>query len=128
MAHYRNMRINEATMQALSVIIREVKDPRISDNFVSITGAEVSGDLKYAKIYWSSLNSSTGSSGNEAVSKEKEKEISQGLKSAKGFLRKRLAEELDLRQTPELTFLADRSAANSAHISSLLRSIGEEKK
>ena len=63
-------------MQALSVIIREVKDPRISDNFVSITGAEVSGDLKYAKIYWSSLNSSTGSSGNEAVSKEKEKEIS----------------------------------------------------
>jgi ribosome-binding factor A len=118
MANYRNVRVNEATMKALSVIVREVKDPRISDNFVSITGAEVSPDLKYAKIYWSTLVSGA----------EKEKEISQGLKSAKGFLRKRLAEELDLRQTPELSFCVDRSAANSAHISALLRSIGEGEK
>lgn len=113
MANYRNLRINDATAQALSVIIREVKDPRISDNFVSVTGAEVSHDLKYAKVFWSSLTADG----------EKEKEIAKGLKSASGFLRKRLAEELNLRQTPELTFAVDHSARNGAHIASLLNSI-----
>lgn len=113
MANYRSIRINDATAEALSVILREVKDPRITDNFVSITGAEVSHDLKYAKIFWSSLNADA----------EEEKNISKGLKSASGFLRKRLSEELNLRQTPELMFAVDHSARNGAHIASLLNSI-----
>lgn len=115
MANYRRDRINDETQKALSLIIREVKDPRVASAFVSITGAEVSGDLKFAKIYYSIL----GADGN----KEKEKEIAKGLRSSAGFIRRRLAQELDLRQTPELTFYPDRSIANGAHISSLLHNL-----
>ena len=113
MANYRDARINDATAKALAVIIRDVKDPRVSDHFVSITGAEVSHDLKYAKIFWSALGSDA----------ETDKEIAKGLKSSAAYMRGRLAKELDLRQTPELTFVADKSISNGAHISSLLHEI-----
>lgn len=116
MANYRRDRINDETQKALSVILREVKDPRVAGAFVSITGAEVSGDLKFAKIFYSVL-------GGDA---ESEKKVAQGLRSCTGFLRKRLAEELDLRQTPELIFRIDRSMANGAHISSLLHDIEQK--
>ena len=113
MANYRRGRINDETQKALSVIIREVKDPRVADRFVSITGAEVTADLKFAKIYYSVLGADV----------EAQKDIAKGLKSSAGFIRRRLAQELDLRQTPELTFYPDHSIANGAHISSLLHSI-----
>lgn len=117
MANYRKDRINDETQKALSLILREVKDPRVASAFVSITGAEVSGDLKFAKIYYSVL----GAAGDDM--KEKEKEVAKGLKSSTGFIRRRLAQELDLRQTPELSFYADHSIANGAHISSLLHGL-----
>ncbi|MCQ2354366.1 MAG: 30S ribosome-binding factor RbfA [Clostridia bacterium] len=120
MANYRRDRINDETQKALSLIVREIKDPRVASAFVSITGAEVSGDLKYAKIYYSIL----GADGD----KEKEKEVARGLKSGSGFIRRRLAQELDLRQTPELTFCPDHSMANGAHISSLLHSLQKQEK
>lgn len=113
MPNYRHERINDATAQTLSVIISEVKDPRISSNFVSITSAEVSHDLKYAKIFWSALG----------ADEDTKKEITRGLKSAAPFLRRRLAEELNLRITPELNFAFDTSIEHGAHISSLLKSI-----
>ncbi len=116
MANHRRDRINDETQKTLSVILREVKDPRVADAFVSITGAEVSGDLKFAKIYYSVLGADA----------EGEKRVAQGLRSSAGFIRKRLAQELDLRQTPELTFALDRSMANGAHISSLLHSIEQK--
>jgi ribosome-binding factor A len=116
MANYRRGRINDETQKALSVIIREVKDPRVADCFVSITGAEVTADLKFAKIFYSVLGADA----------EREKEVARGLKSSAGFIRKRLAQELQLRQTPELTFCPDRSIANGAHISSLLHSISKK--
>lgn len=113
MANYRRDRINDETQKALSLILREVKDPRVAGAFVSVTGAEVSGDLKFAKIYYSVLGADA----------EGEKKVAQGLRSSTGFIRRRLAQELDLRQTPELSFFIDRSMANGAHISSLLHSI-----
>jgi len=113
MANYRSVRINEETAKALSLILREVKDPRVAGAFVSVTGADVSRDLKYAKVYWSALGADGG----------REKEIAAGLKSSTGFIRRRLAEELNLRITPELHFVHDRSAANGAHISSILNEI-----
>ena len=53
MAKFRKNRINDAVKEEMAQIIRDTKDPRIADAFVSITGAEVSGDLKFAKIYFS---------------------------------------------------------------------------
>ena len=115
MANYRRGRINDEVQKALSLILREVKDPRVSEAFISVIAADVTPDLKYAKIYYSLL----GADGNA----DAEKKVAIGLKSSTGFIRRRLAQELDLRQTPELTFVLDRSGARGAHISSLLHSV-----
>ena len=118
MPNHRHERINDATAQTLSVVLSEVHDPRIAGSFVSITGAEVSRDLKYAKVFWSALG----------ADEDSKKEITKGLKSCTPYLRRRLAEELNLRITPELTFAFDTSFENGAHISSLLHQIEEERR
>ena len=118
MANYRRGRINDEVRKALSEILREVKDPRVSSAFISITGADVTPDLKFAKIYYSLL----GADGNA----EKEKKVADGLRSSNGYIRRELARAVDLRQTPELTFILDRSGANGAHISSLLHKVGTD--
>ncbi len=115
MANYRRGRINDEVQKALSEILREVKDPRVSSAFISITGADVTPDLKFAKIYYSLL----GADGD----REKEKKVAEGLKSSNGYIRRALARAIDLRQTPELNFILDRSGANGAYISSLLHKV-----
>lgn len=110
MGKYRQDRINDAVVKAMAEILRGVKDPRVANSFITVTGARVSPDLKYAKIYFSSL------SGDPA-------EIKRGLKSASGYIRGRLAEELNMRMTPELTFEEDESVKRSAKIASILREI-----
>ena len=110
MAKYRRGRINDEMRGEVATILREVKDPRVKDAFVSITGAEVTPDLKYAKIYYSALSGDA-------------KEIAKGLKAAAGFIRRELARSLNLRMTPELTFIPDSSIAYGAHISSILNTL-----
>ena len=113
MAGYRRARINDETVKALSVIVREVKDYRVSGALVSITGADVTPDLKFAKVYFSVI----GGDGNE---------VRQGLESANGFIRKRLAQTLNLRITPEIKFYEDTSMEYGANISRLLNKIEPE--
>ena len=110
MAKYRQGRINEEMQKELMLILRRVKDPRVSDAFISITAADCTADLKYAKIYYSALRGD-------------QKEIAKGLKAASGFIRRELAHSLNLRMTPELTFLPDSSIAYGAHISSILNTL-----
>ena len=110
MAKYRRGRINDEMRGEVATILREVKDPRVKDAFVSITGAEVTPDLKYAKIYYSALMGD-------------KKELAKGLKAATGYIRSQIAQRLNLRITPELTFILDDSVAHGAHISKLLNSI-----
>lgn len=109
MANHRRERINDEVRGEMAVILRDIKDPRISEAFVSITAAQVTPDLKYAKIYYSHLRGDT-------------KEIEKGLKSSAGYFRRRLAQSLNLRVTPELTFQRDLSIAHGAHISSIINS------
>lgn len=110
MAKYRQGRINEEIQREMTSILRRVKDPRVSDAFISVTAADCTADLKYAKIYYSAL---TGDP----------KEIAKGLKAATGFIRRELARSLNLRITPELTFLADSSISYGAHIASILEGL-----
>ncbi len=110
MANYRRGRINDAVAEELAIALREVRDPRITDNFVSVTRAEVAPDLKVARVYYSVLGDS--------------KEAGAGLRRAAGLLRHHLATTLNLRQTPELLFYADDSIAHGARIASLLNEIG----
>ena len=98
MANYRRGRINDETVRVMAELLRGVKDPRVSEAFISVTAAEVTPDLKYAKIYYSVLGGENDS--------EKMKGIAKGLRSASGYLRRGLAEKLNLRITPELTFVA----------------------
>lgn len=92
------------------MILRRVKDPRVSEAFISITAADCTPDLKYAKIYYSVMGGD-------------QKEVAKGLKAATGFIRRELASSLNLRITPELTFLADDSVAYGAHIASILNTL-----
>lgn len=110
MANYRRGRINDEMQKELAQLLRELKDPRVRDAFISITAVDVTGDLKFAKVYYSAMQGDP-------------KEVARGLRSSAGFLRRELAQRLNLRMTPELTFLADHSIAHGAHISKLLESI-----
>lgn len=97
MAGYRVDRITEDIKRELIVILREVKDPRVS-GMLSIVKVDLSNDLSYCKVYISAI---------EGI--EVAKESVKGLKAASGFIRKRLGSTLHIRKTPELTFVADDS-------------------
>ena len=103
-------RINEEIQRELSSLIRTVKDPRVADaGMVSVTAVETTPDLKYAKIYISVLDKSASA------------QTLKGLKSASGYLRRELGRALNLRNTPELTFVRDDSIDKGAHILDMLR-------
>ena len=110
MANYRRGRINDEMQKELALILREVKDPRVKDAFISITAVEATGDLKFAKVYYSAMMGD-------------KKEVARGLKSCAGYVRRELAQRLNLRMTPELTFYEDHSIEHGAHISKLLNGI-----
>ena len=94
----KNVQINSAVQRELAQIIRrDVKDPRI-DPMVSVTSVEVAPDLKTCKAYISVLG------GEESLNN-----TIAGLKRAEGFIRSRLASTVNLRNTPQITFIADRS-------------------
>ena len=110
MANYRRGRINDEMKKELSQVLREVKDPRLTDAFISITAVEVTGDLKFAKVYYSAMMGD-------------KKEIAKGLKSSAGYIRREIARRLNLRMTPEFSFFEDHSIEHGAHISKLLNQI-----
>ena len=103
-------RINEEIQREMSSLIRTVKDPRVADaGMVSVTAVETTPDLKYAKIFVSVLDKSASA------------QALKGLKSASGYLRRELGRALNLRNTPELTFVRDDSIDTGAHILDMLR-------
>ncbi|MGN0345935.1 MAG: 30S ribosome-binding factor RbfA [Lachnospiraceae bacterium] len=105
----KNTRINAEVQKVLAEIIRsEIKDPRVPA-FTSVTDVEVAPDLKTCKVWVSML-----------CEEEKEKEALEGLKRAEGFMKSRLARELNLRNTPELRFVLDKSIQYGNHMSQLI--------
>lgn len=124
MGSYRLSRVNEEMTKEMANILREVKDTRVSGSFTVITGCEISADFKYAKVYYSFLDKTASPEQTE----EKRKEIKKGLISANGFIRRELARRLNLRVTPELTYIADTSAEYGDEINRILRDIKNEHK
>ena len=110
MAKYRQGRINDEFQKEVAMILRDVKDPRVSGAFISVTAAEVTPDLKYAKVYYSSLMGD-------------KKEVKMGLRAAAGFIRGQIARRMNLRITPEITFVEDGSIEYGAKISKILEGI-----
>ncbi len=116
MAGFRVGRLSEDIKRTLVEILRELKDPRISE-MLSIVKVDVSGDLSHAKIYVSAMEGF-----------EKTKESVKGLSHAAGFIRREISGRLRLRKSPELKFIADDSIEHSAEISKMLKQLdpGEE--
>ena len=108
--HFHVNRVNEDITRELVYILKNVKDPRVSKNFVTVTKTDTTADLKFCKIYYSHM---TG----------EPKEVKAGLYSAIGYIRHELSERLNLRITPELTFVKDNGAEHGARINELLRQI-----
>ena len=108
MSYQRIDRISEEVRREVDRIIREeLNDPRVSGTF-SVTRAEVTGDLRYAKIYVSVLED------------DRREALMEALKSAKGFIRRSLGKRMIIRYSPELVFVNDRNIAYGAHIAQVL--------
>ncbi|MCR5073420.1 MAG: 30S ribosome-binding factor RbfA [Clostridiales bacterium] len=116
MSAIRSDRINEEVKKTLSSIVREMKDPRISP-MTTLTGAEVTKDLKYAKISVSVY--------------DKDDAVRQGtvdaLNHAAGFIAHELGQRMLIRRVPSLKFRLDDSIAYSIHISEILNSLDIKK-
>ena len=107
-------RINEELRKELSSILAfELKNPNIT-GMVSVTKVKITPDFKYAKVYVSLLNS-----------KDVEKTM-QGLKESAGFIRSRIAKEVNLRITPELVFEIDDSLEQGMRIDSILKDLKKD--
>ena len=110
----KNTRINAEVQKELSNLIRaEIKDPRIAP-MTCVTDVEVAPDLKTCKVWISVLGDDL-----------KREETLKGLKSAEGFLRKQLASNLNLRNTPELTFYPDTSIEYGINMSKLIDEVNK---
>ena len=108
----KNIRINSEVQREMSQIIREdIKDPRIHP-MTSVMACEVTPDLKFAKIYVSVLG--------DDEAKEKTME---GLKKSAAYARHQLAHRMNLRNTPELTFILDTSIEYGVEMSKKIREL-----
>ncbi len=117
MPNRRIERINHLLRQEIAELLsREVKDATLSTSLISITEVETSADLRNAKVYFSVY-------GDE----EQIKAAGDHLRKAAGFLHYNLKERLDLRHTPHLEFVADRSIERGDRIMRLMRTIEEER-
>ncbi len=100
-------RVNAAVREVLSETVGELEDPRIG--FVTVTGVETSTDLRAARVFVSVLGSD----------KKREQSLA-GLEAAHGVLQARIARELRLKRTPQLTFEYDDSVERGVRMSHLI--------
>ena len=108
MSYQRIDRISEEVRREVDRIIREeLNDPRVTGTF-SVTRAEVTRDLRYAKIYVSVLED------------DKREDLLRALKSAAGYIRRALGKGIIIRSAPEMTFVSDQNIAYGVHIAQVL--------
>jgi ribosome-binding factor A len=91
-------------------ILAELNDPRVRD--VTVTYVEVSADLRHAKVHVSVMGDET-----------RQKLSLRGLQSAAGFLQAKIAERIDIRYTPKLSFLLDQGVKRSLAVAQILREV-----
>ena len=111
MASKRINGINQEIQKELSDLLRSVKDPRVQDVMISITRVETTPDLRYTKVYVSFLQ------------ENKTADAMAGLKSAAGFLRRQLAQNLQLRYAPEIHWALDDSITYGAKMLELINNL-----
>lgn len=111
----KNTRINGEVQKELSTLIRgEIKDPRIHP-MTSVTAVEVAPDLKTCRAYISVLGGA-----------EAKKATMDGLNRAEGYIRRLLAKNLNLRNTPEIRFILDESIEYGVNMSKLIDDVAKK--
>ena len=111
----KNTRINGEVQKELSSIIRsEIKDPRIHP-MTSVMSVEVAPDLKTCKAYISVLGT-----------QEAKEDTIRGLSSAEGYIRRQLARNLNLRNTPEIRFILDESIEYGVNMPKLIDDVNRK--
>ena len=114
MTSERMRRVDEAVREVLSqAITTGIKDPRVG--FVTVTAVDTSPDLRHARVYVSVLGDDT-----------QRKLTLAGLKSAHGYLQRRVAAELRIKHTPTLDFVYDDTSERAARLTKLLEDAEEE--
>jgi len=114
LSYQRIDRISEQVRREVDRIIREdISDPRVQGTF-SVTRADVTRDLRYAKIYVSILE------------EENRKPMMAALKKAAGFVRHQLRENMIIRTSPEILFELDQNIEYGIHIASVLKQVHAE--
>lgn len=111
---HRVNRVRQSLLRDFSDIVRKLKDPRTA--CASVVDAEISQDLRHAKLYYSVLGS------------EQDKvDAADSLRNATGFIRRELAQRLRLRYTPEVAVVYDDTSERAARVSALIDSIEPRK-
>lgn len=112
----RSERVQCELKREISRILQEdLKDPRLG--FITVTRIDLTGDLRYAKVYFSVLGDET----------KKESSV-KGIKSASGYIRKLVGDRLKLRYVPELSFRLDRSVEYSINLEKTFERLEDERK
>ncbi len=105
-------RINDDIRRVLADKLPQVKDPRVQQGaMLTVTHTDTTADLRHCKVYVSVLG------------QYDQRQMLRGLRSVSGYLRRELGRSLDLRYTPELTFLLDDSIAHGAYINRLINDL-----
>ncbi|MDO5303646.1 MAG: 30S ribosome-binding factor RbfA [Clostridia bacterium] len=119
---YRQGRLGEEIRKVISeMLLREVKDPRLSNGLISLSGVEVTSDGSYATCFVTYISTKKGE---EAAAEEEE--ILEGLRSAKGLFKKEIGKQIKLRHIPELIFKMDHSLDYGRHIEEVIEKLGKE--
>ena len=116
MGKYRRDRINEEMAKEMSILLSQVKDPRVSGHMISVLRTEVTPDLKYAKVYLSFYTDD----------KAKQKESLDIISKANGFIRNQLKDRVQMRLLPELHFVVDDSIQYGMKIDKILKELNIE--
>jgi len=114
----RTTRVNELLRAEISeLLLREVKDPRVSRGMVTITEVQTSPDLRHAVVFFSHLGTES-----------ERKEALEGLQRSAHFLHRELVHRLSLRNVPELVFKFDPSIERGARLAGLINQVGTERR
>lgn len=143
MSTFRVERIRDLLLSFLAEEVRRLTDPRLA--FVTLTDVTLSRDLKIAQVYWSipvlaeddspvpntspesAIDSDSEGSSDGSVlfpSEKRQKEVSKALEKVEKHLKRRIADELDLRYVPKLNFHYDETQARGSRIEFLLKKAG----
>ena len=118
---YRQGRPGEEIRKVISeMLLREIKDPRLSSGMISISDVDVTSDGSYATCYVTVLTAGK----DEEAKREEEEQVIEGLKSAKGLIKKEIGRQIKLRHIPELLFKIDTSMEYGRHISEVINKLG----